>query len=104
MQEDAGKQLASLKVDGGACANNYLMQFQSDMLNCPVERPKVIETTAMGAAYLAGLKAGIWTKSDILEFRKIDKIFAPEMSTEKRKVLYSNWQKAVERSKDWVEH
>ena len=103
MQQDSGKQLAALKVDGGACANNFLMQFQSDILNVPVERPKVIETTAMGAAYLAGLKADIWTKSQILEFRQIDKIFAPEMQTEKRKALYGNWQKAVDRSRNWVE-
>ena len=103
MQQDSGKQLAALKVDGGACANNFLMQFQSDILNCPVERPKVIETTAMGAAYLAGLKAGVWTKSQILEFRQIDKIFAPEMEPDKRKALYRNWQKAVDRSRNWVE-
>lgn len=103
MQQDSGKALAALKVDGGACANNFLMQFQSDILNVPVERPKVIETTAMGVAYLAGLKAGIWSKEQILEFRQIDKIFAPKMETEKRKSLYGNWQKAVERSRNWVE-
>ena len=79
------------------------MQFQADILNVPVERPKVIETTAMGAAYLAGLKAGIWTKSDILEFRQIDKVFTPEMASKNRKSLYGNWQKAVERSKNWVD-
>lgn len=103
MSADAGLNLAALKVDGGACANNFLMQFQSDILNVPVERPKVIETTAMGAAYLAGLQAGIWKKEDILEFRQIDKMFTPQMETQKRKELYAGWKKAVDRTMGWIE-
>ena len=103
MSADAGLNLSALKVDGGACANNYLMQFQSDILDVPVERPKTIETTAMGAAYLAGMKAGIWKKEDILEFREIDRVFVPKMEVARRNKLYAGWQKAVERSRNWIE-
>lgn len=103
MQEDAGVTLASLKVDGGACANNILMQFQSDILGTEVERPKVIESTAMGAAYLAGIQAGIWKKEDIMKNRVIERKFQPGMITEVRDKLYKGWLKAVERTKGWVE-
>lgn len=102
MTEDAGLQLAALKVDGGASANNFLMQFQANILNVPVERPKVIETTAMGAAYLAGLKAGIWTIDDILTFREIDQIFEPSMEKTKRDLLCQNWDSAVQRTMGWI--
>lgn len=102
MQQDSNIPLSSLKVDGGACANNLLMQFQSDMLNVPVERPKVIETTVMGAAYLAGICVGLWTKEDIASHRKIDTVFAPTFSEEKRKRLYDKWLQAVSRTKDWL--
>lgn len=102
MQQDSNIPLSSLKVDGGACANNLLMQFQSDMLNVPVERPKVIETTVMGAAYLAGICVGLWTKEDIASHRKIDTVFAPTFSQEKRKRLYDKWLQAVSRTKDWL--
>lgn len=104
MQEDSGVQLASLKVDGGASANNILMQFQSDILGTEVERPKVIESTAMGAAYLAGIQAGIWKKNDIVNNRVIDKKFHPEMDSEKRTRLYNGWKKAVERVMGWVDN
>ena len=77
---DAGIDLKSLKVDGGASANNFLMQFQADMINAPVKRPQCVETTAMGAAYLAGLAVGYWKdKEDVVNNQKIDRIFTPEM-------------------------
>ncbi|MBX7125222.1 MAG: glycerol kinase GlpK [Cyclobacteriaceae bacterium] len=101
MQEDAGLTLASLKVDGGACANNILMQFQADILGTNVERPAVIESTAQGAAYLAGIAAGIWTKQDITKNRSIQHTFQSAMGAETRTKLYKGWLKAVERTKGW---
>ena len=103
MQKDSEVALTSLKVDGGACANNYLMQFQSDILNTNIERPKVIETTVMGAAYLAGICVGLWNQEDIINRREINKTFFPTFPKEKRDKLYKKWQKAVERTKDWVD-
>jgi glycerol kinase len=101
MQEDAGIKLGTLKVDGGACANNILMQFQADILGVAVERPKVIESTAMGAAFLAGIQCGLWRKEDIMGNRKIEKIFEPEMDERTRDKLYRGWLKAVARTKGW---
>lgn len=103
MQEDAGVKLASLKVDGGASANNMLMQFQADILDAEVERPKVIESTAMGAAYLAGIQGGIWKKEDIVKNRVIERKFKPEMKSEAREKLYHTWKKAVERTMRWID-
>lgn len=103
MQEDAGVKLASLKVDGGASANNMLMQFQADILGAEVERPKVIESTAMGAAYLAGIQAGIWKKSDIVRNRVIEKKFTSAMESATREKLYKGWKKAVERTMGWID-
>lgn len=103
MQEDAGVKLASLKVDGGASANNMLMQFQADILGAEVERPKVIESTAMGAAYLAGIQAGIWKKSDIVKNRVIEKKFTSAMESGTREKLYKGWKKAVQRTMGWIE-
>ena len=103
MQEDAGLKLASLKVDGGACANNILMQFQADILGTEVERPEVIESTAMGAAFLAGIQIGWWKKQDILANRKIQRKFEPNMEENTRAKLYKGWQKAVERTMGWIE-
>jgi glycerol kinase len=103
MEEDSGIKLASLKVDGGAAANNILMQFQADILNTPVERPQVIESTAMGAAYLAGIQIGLWKKDDIIRNRKIQKTFIPQMDETNRIKLYLGWKKAVKRSMQWVE-
>lgn len=103
MQEDAGLKLASLKVDGGACANNILMQFQADILGTEVERPEVIESTAMGAAFLAGIQIGWWKKQDILANRKIQRKFEPNMEENTRAKLYKGWQKAVERTIGWIE-
>lgn len=103
MQEDAGVKLASLKVDGGACANNMLMQFQADILGAEVERPKVIESTAMGAAYLAGIQAGVWKKDDIVKNRVIDRKFASHMEPATRNKLYNGWKKAVQRTMKWID-
>lgn len=103
MQEDAGVKLASLKVDGGACANNMLMQFQADILGTEVERPQVIESTAMGAAYLAGIQAGLWKKADIVSNRVIERTFQPVMEPSMREKLYKGWKKAVERTMGWIE-
>lgn len=101
MQNDAKTELTSLKVDGGACANNFLMQFQSDILNAKVERPEIIESTALGAAYLAGITVGLWEKEDILKNRKVEKLFAPNFAEEKRERLYRGWKKAVKRTMNW---
>lgn len=103
MQEDAGLKLPSLKVDGGACANNILMQFQADILGTEVERPEVIESTALGAAYLAGIRSGLWKKEEIASNRKIEKRFVPAMDEEKRSKLYKGWQKAVKRTMGWID-
>lgn len=102
MQEDAGLKLASLKVDGGACANNILMQFQADILGTEVERPEVIESTAMGAAYLAAIQIGLWKKEDIVKNRKIQKSFKPQMDEAVRSKLYAGWKKAVQRTMGWI--
>lgn len=104
MEEDSGVALQNLKVDGGACANNYLMQFQANILGTEVHRPKVIESTAMGAAFLAGIQVGIWTQEDIDQSRPMDRIFKPTFEKEKRDRLYKTWQKAVERTKGWEEN
>ncbi len=103
MEQDAGLSLSVLKVDGGASANNYLMQFQADMLSVPVERPADIETTALGAAYLAGTGLGMWTAESLAEARQIDKVFEPAMDSSRRASLYKNWRKAVGRSRAWIE-
>jgi len=103
MQEDSGITLKALKVDGGACANNFLMQFQSDVLGVRVDRPQVIETTALGAAYLAGLAVGYWTsKEEVSENWAISRTFKPEMGEEKKKDLLEGWHEAVGRSLGWV--
>ncbi len=101
MVKDSKVKLTSLRVDGGASANNLLMQFQSDILGVEVERPKVIETTALGAAYLAGIAMGFWKKSEISKNRQTDKKFKAKMEEKQRKQLYKGWQKAVKRTMDW---
>ncbi len=103
MEEDAGFKTSSLNVDGGASANNYLMQFQADLIEAQVERPKEIESTALGAAYLAGMHLGIWNADKIIDNRKVDQKFQPSMDKEKRNSLIKTWKKAVERSMDWIE-
>lgn len=101
MGKDAGTPLKGLRVDGGASANNLLMQFQADMLGVPVERPKIIETTALGAAYLAGLACGFWSKSELAEKWQLDAKFNAQMPEEQRNKLYRGWQKAVKRTMEW---
>ena len=104
MHNECGIELCELRVDGGACANNFLMQFQADILDVPVERPEIIETTALGAAYLAGLAVGFWKdQSMIAERRKVNRKFTPGMNEDKRKELYDNWKKAVKRAMHWEE-
>jgi glycerol kinase len=104
MEADSGVKLSALKVDGGMVFNELLMQLQADVLNVPVIRPKVAETTALGAAYAAGLAVGFWKDFDELRSNwSMDKKWDPQMSTETRKKLYSGWKKAVTRTFDWVE-
>lgn len=104
MNKDSGVKLTRLKVDGGMVSNELLMQFQADILDVPVIRPKVAETTALGAAYAAGLAVGFWQNFD--ELRQnwgVDKQWVPDMEPERRKELYAGWKKAVSRTFDWVE-
>ncbi len=104
MQKDSGITLQALKVDGGAVKNDFLMQFQSDILGVPVDRPVVNETTALGAAYLAGLAVGYWkNKDEIAQKWAVDRNFQPKMANGQRTQLYQGWQKAVERAKKWEE-
>lgn len=103
MQADSGIKLADLKVDGGASSNNFLMQFQSDVCNSPVERPECVETTAIGAAYLAGLAVGFWKdKNDVIANSKIERTFVPAMDDEKRNALIKGWNKAVRCAFNWA--
>ncbi len=103
MEEDSGIKLAALKVDGGACANNFLMQFQSDILGVQVDRPQVIETTALGAAYLAGLAVGYWKdKDEVVNNWAISRSFTPVLDEEKREELLGGWHEAVNRSLGWA--
>jgi glycerol kinase len=102
MEKDAGVELQNLKVDGGASANNFLMQFQADILDRTVLRPVIAETTALGAAYLAGLAVGFWANEDEVKTKwAIDGEYVPNMEAADRDALYAGWQKAVERSLDW---
>lgn len=102
MEADSNIKLQALKVDGGAVANNLLMQFQADILGVPVDRPRVIETTAMGAAYLAGLAVGFWqSKEDLAKRWQLDQRFENVMDEQQRDKLYNGWKKAVVRAMDW---
>ena len=104
MEEDSKLELTSLKVDGGAVDNNFLMQFQADILDVIVERPKITETTALGAAYLAGLAVGFWKdKEELKEKWSVNKVFKPNMEKEEKERLYKGWKKAVGRSLKWEE-
>jgi len=98
MAEDSGHPLTTLRVDGGAAANDFLMQFQADLLGVPVERPKIVETTAMGAAALAGLAVGFWSSpSELAKARQFDRRFTPKMAVSEREGLYRGWRTAVAR-------
>jgi len=104
MEDDSDIKLSALKVDGGAVANNFLMQFQSDILGVDVERPEVTETTALGAAYLAGLAVGFWdSKEQISKKWAVDRTFESDMPHTDRDELYNGWKKAVGRSGNWIE-
>ncbi len=104
MEADSGVALKTLKVDGGMVANELLMQFQADILDVPVVRPKVTETTALGAAYAAGLAVGFWENTEALRQNwGVDRIFKPQMAPARREALYRGWKKAVERTFNWVE-
>ena len=103
MEEGSGVKLAALKVDGGACKNNFLMQFQSDLINAPVHRPVCVETTAMGASYLAGLAVGFWAgKEDVIKNWAIDREFKPEMDAETRAAEIKGWKQAVNSTLGWA--
>jgi glycerol kinase len=104
IQKDSGIGLKKLKVDGGAVRDNFLMQFQSDILGVPVVRPQVIETTALGAAYLSGLAIGFWKdKAEISSKWKADREFIPNMDEKIKERLYKGWKKAISRSLSWEE-
>ena len=103
MAADAGARIAALRVDGGAAANDLLLQLQADLLGVPVERPVVAETTALGAAYLAGLAVGYW--QDVAEIESnwaLDRRFEPSMSEDRRRSMLDGWHRAVERSRGWA--
>jgi glycerol kinase len=104
MQQDSNIELKELKVDGGAVSNNFLMQFQADILGVPVTRPEITETTALGAALLAGLAVGFWkSKKELSDKWSIDRSFAPEMDEQSRDKLYKSWKKAVSKALSWEE-
>jgi glycerol kinase len=103
MRRDSGVDINTIKVDGGASQNNFLMQFQADMLDADVVRPLVPEATSLGAAYMAGLAVGYWqTPAECFAGQEIDKTFTPQMSTTERDRLYAAWTKAVQRSMGWA--
>ena len=105
MKADSGIALSSINVDGGASANNFLMQVQADIINAPVNRPSFVETTAMGAAYLAGLASGYWkSKEEIANNRSTDKIFLPSVCEELRLSRIKGWNKAVKYSYGWAKN
>jgi glycerol kinase len=103
MGAELSRPLRKLQVDGGACVNNFLMQFQADILGVPVERGTTIETTALGAAGLAGLAADVWSSpADFLAHRRIDCVFEPNMTESVRESLYATWKQAVARARGWA--
>jgi glycerol kinase len=105
MKEDSRIAIEGLRVDGGASANDMLMQFQADILQAPVVRPQVIETTALGAAYLAGLAVGFWKDTaDVSRSWQVDRTFEPQMSADKAAHRRSRWSQALSRARDWESH
>ncbi|MBR0164523.1 MAG: glycerol kinase GlpK [Lachnospiraceae bacterium] len=103
MESDSGIRLTSLKVDGGACKNNFLMQFQSDIIGAPVNRPSCVETTAMGAAYFAGLAVGFWkSRDDVIKNQQIDRVFHPQMEEAERMRQLAGWKRAVQTTFGWA--
>ncbi|TMC98182.1 MAG: glycerol kinase GlpK [Chloroflexi bacterium] len=102
MEGDTGRSLTELRVDGGAAVMDVLCQFQADLLGIPVKRPRQTETTALGAAFLAGLGAGVWTDADLADLWKLDREFEPAISRDQAAALQAEWQRAVERSRAWA--
>ena len=103
MELDLGRRLSSLKVDGGASKNNFLMQFQADIIDAGVQRPSCVETTAMGAAYLAGLAVGYWkSKEDVIANWSVDREFKPAMDGERREKELAGWRQAVKATLGWA--
>jgi glycerol kinase len=105
VRKDAGLPLESLRVDGGACRNDFLMQFQADVLGVPVRRPPMLEVTAFGAAALAGLAVGFWRGERELESASAAdaRVFEPQLPEAEREALYAGWRRAVERSRGWAQ-
>src|SRR5262249_12116155 len=101
---EAGHRPTVLRVDGGATENDFLCQFQADLLDCPILRPRVRETTALGAAYLAGLGVGLWPGPEAVRaLRAVDRTFTPTPEAARREALCRGWQRAVERARGWIE-
>ncbi|MEL6161173.1 MAG: glycerol kinase GlpK [Cyanobacteria bacterium J06623_5] len=104
INQDAGSPITQLKVDGGACSNDFLMQYQADVLGIPVERPAVLDATAQGSAFAAGLAIGLWSDyATLVSNRKIDRVFKPSENAQQAQASFQTWQKAVERAKHWTE-
>ena len=101
MEKDTGRRLTELRVDGGAAVMDVLCQLQADLLGIPVRRPRQTETTALGAAFLAGLGAGVWAEPDLANLWKVDRDFEPEMSRDQADLMQARWRRAVERSLQW---
>jgi glycerol kinase len=105
MCDVSGIKIDGLKVDGGACSNDFVMQFTADMLGTSVLRPTVVESTARGAAFLAGIATGVWAnREELSDTFELEREFKPAMAREKANQLYAGWTKAVGRSRDWAEH
>jgi glycerol kinase len=102
MEKDLGSSMPELRVDGGAAVMDVLCQFQADLLGIPVRRPRNTETTALGAAFLAGLGAGTWHDGDLTDLWKLDREFEPKMSRDEADTLQKQWRNAVERSRGWA--
>jgi glycerol kinase len=103
MKADSRLRLKEIRVDGGAAANNFLAQFQADMLGVKLSRPRWVETTALGAAYLAGLTVGFWKdRAEIASLRQAERLFMPSAQRESYRALYQGWRRAVKRSKGWL--
>ena len=103
MEADTGRKMDVLRVDGGASVSDFLMQFQADVLQRPIDRPETVETTALGAAFLAGLAAGVWTDmEDVRALRRTQRQFMPAMGLDRAARLMDGWHRAVERTRDWA--
>ncbi len=104
INQDSGTPIKQLKVDGGACNNDFLMQYQADVLGIPVERPAVLDATAQGAAFAAGLAVGFWDDyHQLVDSRQIDRVFEPSDNAKQAQADFATWQKAVERAKHWID-